>query len=461
MIKHLLLSLAAGLLATTGVAAEGPHEPRDYVQFENAEWTRDAVIYQINTRQFTSEGTLRAAQRHLARLADMGVDIVWLMPIHPIGEVNRKGALGSPYAVKDYRKINPELGQDSDLKAFVDAAHSLGMKVILDWVANHSAWDNPLTARNPGWYQRNPEGEFMPPEGTDWSDVVAFDYSNAELREYMAGSLEYWVREFGIDGYRADVAGYVPLDFWETARAQLNEIKPVFMLAEWEQRDLHARAFDATYAWKWKEAMQRIARGEAGAEAVRGFYAEHKTTWPHAAYRMVYTDNHDQNAWDGVASEIYGPAYEAAIALSFTGPGIPLIHNGQEADLAHKLAFFEKDEIVWKKGRYEPLLRQLIALKTQETALHNGRYGAAMVEVPNTAPEAVLSFVREAGASRVFAIFNLSNQPQEVQFTAARHHGAYADALSGQNIEFTNETPDLSLPAWGFRVYRLNAANSR
>jgi len=460
MIARVLLVLAAGL-ATTGAAAEGPHRPQAYVQFENAAWSRDAVIYQVNTRHFTREGTLRAAAEHLPRLADMGVDIVWLMPIHPIGEVGRKGSMGSPYAVKDYRAINPDLGQEADLKAFVDSAHALGMKVILDWVANHSAWDNPLTQSHPEWYQRSPEGTFMPPEGTDWSDVVAFDYANPALREYMAGSLAYWVREFGIDGYRADVAGYVPLDFWEAARRQLNELKPVFMLAEWEQRDLHARAFDATYAWRWKEVMQRIARGEAGAEAMRGYYAEHKTSWPHAAFRMVYTDNHDQNAWDGVASDIYGPAYAAAIALSFAGPGIPLVHNGQEADLAHKLSFFEKDEIVWKKGRYDPLLRQLIALKTAEAALHNGRYGGAMIDVPNSAPGAVLSFVRQQGASRVFAVFNLSGEARAVQFAQARHHGAYIDALSGQASEFTQETAPLMLPAWGFRLYRLKAANSR
>jgi len=452
MIARLALAIAAGMLATSA-AAQAAHEPRPYVTFENAAWTRDAVIYQINTRQFTRDGTFRAAQDHLPRLAAMGVDIVWLMPIHPIGAVNRKGALGSPYAVKDYRAVNPDLGSEAELRAFIDQAHALGMKVILDWVANHSAWDNPLTARHPDWYKRSPEGTFMPPEGTDWSDVVAFDYANPALRAYMADSLAYWVREFGIDGYRADVAGYVPLDFWEAARRQLDAIKPVFMLAEWEQRDLHARAFDATYAWEWKQVMQRIARGEADAGAMRGYYAGQNVTWPRAAYRMVYTDNHDQNAWDGVASAIYGPAYEAAIALSFTGPGMPLIHNGQEADLDHQLAFFEKDAIVWQQGRYDPLFRTLIGLKTREAALHNGRHGGVLVDVPNSAPRSVLSFVRQQGASRVFAVFNLSPEPRHVTFTLARHHGAYADAMAGgAPIRFSGgET--LDLPAWGYRIF--------
>lgn len=453
MIARLALAIAAGVLATSAAAQAG-HDPRPYVTFENAAWTRDAVIYQINTRQFTREGTFRAAQEHLPRLAEMGVDIVWLMPIHPIGTVNRKGALGSPYAVRDYRAVNPDLGSEADLRAFIDQAHALGMKVILDWVANHSAWDNPLTTSHPEWYQRSPEGTFMPPEGTDWSDVVAFDYANPALRGYMADSLAYWVREFGIDGYRADVAGYVPLDFWEAARRELDAIKPVFMLAEWEQRDLHARAFDATYAWEWKQVMQRVARGQADAGAMRGYYAGQNVTWPRAAYRMVYTDNHDQNAWDGVAAQIYGPAYEAAIALSFAGPGMPLIHNGQEADLDHQLAFFEKDEIRWKEGRHAGLFRRLIALKTQETALHNGRYGGALIDVPNSAPKAVLSFVRQHGASRIFAVFNLSPEPQQVGFTLARHHGTYADAMvDGAPVRFGGgET--LNLPPWGYRIFR-------
>ncbi|WP_324262429.1 alpha-amylase family glycosyl hydrolase [Altererythrobacter sp. H2] len=451
--KFVITGLAALLLAPGPAFAQGsePYAPAPYVRFEHAEWTHDAVIYQINTRQFTAEGTFSAARKHLPRLADMGVDIVWLMPVHPIGQVNRKGGLGSPYSVRDYRAVNPDLGTEADLRAFVDEAHRLGMKVILDWVANHTAWDNPLTQSNPEWYARTPEGAMMPPLGTDWSDVVTLDYTVPALRQYMTESLVYWVREFGIDGYRADVAGFVPLDFWETVRAEMEQVKPVFMLAEWEQRDLHQRAFDASYAWSWKNAMQRTVR-EGGAAAMRGYYAEQANTWPRAAYRMVYTDNHDQNAWDGVAEEIYGPAYAAAIALSFVGSGMPLIHNGQEADLDRKLAFFEKDEIVWQEGRHAELFRKLVALKTRQRALWNGEHGAAMVEVPSDAHEQVLSFTRGAAGERVFAVFNLSAAPRVVAFTRARHHGTYRDALTGEPMAFTPETT-LALPAWGFRIF--------
>lgn len=450
MIRYALLA-AAALMATPAHAARD-YTPADYVQVEHPDWSRDAVLYQINTRQFTREGTFAAAQKHLPRLAEMGVDILWLMPIHPIGATNRKGGLGSPYSVRDYRAVNPEFGTEADLRAFVNEAHRLGMKVILDWVANHSAWDNPLTASHPEWYAKTPEGAMMPPLGTDWSDVVTLDYSQPGLRRYMTESLVYWVREFGIDGYRADVAGYVPLDFWETARAEMERVKPVFMLAEWEQRDLHQRAFDATYAWTWKDAMKRTAR-DGGASALRGYYAEQANSWPRGAYRMVYTDNHDQNAWDDVASVIYGDAYPAAIALSFVGSGTPLIHNGQEADLAHKLAFFEKDEIVWQEGRHAALLSKLVTLKTEERALWNGEHGAPMVEVPSSAHDQVLSFTRGAAGSRVFAVFNLSPGPRDVTFSLARHHGMYRDALSGEPATFGADTT-LALPAWGFRIYR-------
>jgi glycosidase len=436
-----------------GMSATAKYEPEPYVQFENAEWTRDAVIYQLNTRQFTSEGTFAAAQEQLPRLAEMGVDIIWLMPIHPIGEVNRKGTMGSPYAVKDYRAVNPDLGTEEEFRAFVDAAHELGLKVILDWVANHSAWDNPLTQSNPEWYSKTPEGNLMPPEGTDWIDTVDFDYSQPGLREYMTGSLAYWVREFDIDGYRADVAGYVPLDFWQTARVELDAIKPIFMLAEWESRDLHARAFDASYGWAWKEELQKVAEGKGNANSMRGYYAGQKVSWPHAAYRMNYTDNHDQNSWDGVASEIYGPAYEAAIALSFVGSGIPLIYNGQEADLDRQLEFFEKDEIEWKTGQYDDLFRQLIALKTEEPALWNGRYGALMVDVPNSASDDVLSFVRGEGSERIFAVFNLSPRSQSITFALARHTGDYSDAINGDAVAF-DAASELSLEPWDYRIFR-------
>lgn len=449
---RLTFAVLAGALVAAPALAEPDYTPRDVVEVRNADWTRDAVLYQLNTRQFTPEGTFAAAQKQLPRLAAMGVDIIWLMPVHPIGEANRKGSLGSPYAVRDYRAVNPELGTEAEFRAFVGEAHRLGLKVILDWVANHSAYDNPLTRSHPEWYTRTPEGAMMSPAGTDWSDVADFDYSQAGLRQHMTESLAFWVREYGVDGFRCDVAGWVPTDFWETARAQLDAIKPVFLLAEWEQRDLHTRAFDATYAWKWKEALQKLVKSGEGAGPIRGYYNEQQETWPRAAMRMVYTENHDQNSWDGVAAQIYGPAYEAAIALSFVGSGLPLIYNGQEADNDRQLKFFERDPIVWKEGRYDALFARLIALKTANPALHNGRFGAAMVEVPTSQTADVYAFTRGEKGARVFAVFNLSPRPHAVTFEHARHHGSYTDAMTGAPALFAG-AESLDLPAWGYRIY--------
>lgn len=412
---------------------ETAYAPQPYVQVQHPDWARDAVIYQINTRQFTAEGTFKAARAQLPRLKELGVDILWLMPIHPIGEVNRKGTLGSPYAVKDYFGVNPEFGTEDEFRAFVDAAHAQGFKVILDWVANHTAWDNPLVTEHPDWYETDWKGDFHPTPWTDWADIIDLDYSNPDLREYKTRALKYWVEEFGVDGYRCDVAGLVPLDFWETARAELDEIKPVFMLAEWQQRDMHRRAFDATYGWGWKEAAQRIARGESNASDLRGYLGEQITSWPLDAYRMLYTENHDQNAWDGSTGEIYGDAYQAMLTLSFATEGIPLIHNGQEVGNQNQLEFFEREPIAWGDFNHPDgdLIKQLIAIKKANPALHNGAAGGRIIPVSTNNPNQVLSFARAKDGNHVLIFFNLSNEPADFQITDGPAAGAWVDALTG------------------------------
>ena len=465
--KTSILAIIASLALAGGAYAQNPaaitdatadpiYTPRPAVTLTHPEWSRNAVLYQLNTRQFTDEGTLRAAQAHLPRLKALGVDVIWLMPIHPIGELNRKGSLGSPYAVKDYFAVNPDLGTMEDLKAFVDAAHAQGMKVILDWVANHTAWDNPLTVQHPEWYQRSLDGDFRPTPWWDWSDIINLDYHHPGLRQYMTEALVYWVREADIDGYRADVAGFVPLDFWETARRQMEQVKPVFMLAEWEMRDLHYAAFDASYAWTWKEAMMKIADGEADTGALAAFYAWHESAYPREAMRMTYTSNHDQNAWDGTEYEAYGPAREAAIVLSVVGEGIPLIYNGQEVGNRRRLAFFEKDPITWPAGHaldeQGRLYQRLFALKHASRALWNGQWGGLMHQVVNTAPTKVLSFFRERDGDQVFAVLNLSAEPQTVRFTGTHHLGGYVDFADDRPVTIDAET-EIVLPAWGWRVF--------
>ena len=460
----LVLALAGAAGAQTPVSdseAEAIYQPRPMVSLRHPEWSRSAVLYQLNTRQFTPEGTFRAAQAQLSRLKALGVDVIWLMPIHPIGELNRKGTLGSPYSVRDYFGVNPEFGSQADLKAFVDAAHAQGMYVILDWVANHTAWDNPLTVSHPEWYERDLDGNFRPTPWWDWSDIINLNYAHPGLRQYMTEALMFWVREVGVDGYRADVAGFVPLDFWETARAQLETIKPVFMLAEWEMRDLHYRAFDATYAWTWKEAMQKIAAGQADTGALFGFYSWNESAYPREAMRMTYTSNHDQNAWEGTEYEKYGPAREAAIVLSVVGEGIPLIYNGQEVGNTRRLAFFEDDPIAWpadhsldSQGR---LYQRLFALKHAHPALWNGQWGGRMYSVVNTAPSQVLSFFRKKDGDTVFALMNLSGEARTVTFTGTHHYGTYTDFATGETVAVDGTTA-MTLPAWGWRVLATPAS---
>ncbi|PPK85478.1 maltogenic amylase [Neolewinella xylanilytica] len=419
---------------------------------QHPDWSKNAVLYQINTRQFTPEGTFAAAAEELPRLKELGVDILWLMPIHPIGEKNRKGELGSPYSIKDYYGVNPEFGTIDDLKTFVRRAHDQGMYVILDWVANHTAWDNVLVEEHADWYARDYKGDFRPTPWWDWSDIIDLNYREEGTRNYMLEVMEWWVRECDIDGYRCDVAGYVPTVFWEAVRERLDAIKPVFMLAEWEARDLHNAAFDATYAWSWHETLHRIAHGKDGVGALFVFYSWNERAWPADAMRLTFTDNHDKNAWEGTMYEMLGDALEASIALSFIGEGIPLIHNGQEAGLDKRLAFFRRDPIEWKEHPFAGLFRKLIKLRKAHTALANAPYGATMIRVPNNYESEVLSFVRQDDASKIFAIFNFCAETRVLRFSERLYPGKYADGLTGNEQEIS-EGEEVSLQPWEWRVF--------
>lgn len=450
---HALAALSLLGVAPAALAAPGadPYQPQEYVQFQHADWTKNASIYQINTRQFTQEGTFRAASAQLPRLKELGVDILWLMPIHPIGEAKRKGALGSPYAVRDFRAVNPELGTLADLRAFVDRAHALGLRVIIDWVGNHTAWDNVLMTQHPDWYEKGPDGKPQPTPWFNWDDIIDLDYSKPALRRYMTEAMKYWVTEAGIDGYRVDAAGLVPQDFWDHASRELRAIKPVFMLAEWESRDMHRDAFDASYAWTWWEALHDIARGRSDATRLHAYYAWNNKFYPRQAYRMLYTTNHDKNAWDGTEFEAFGPAVDAAIVFSFVSEGIPMIYNGQEAGNTKRLAFFERDPIEWKDSPYTAFYKKLIALKKGNTALWNGEYGARMVQVPNNAPQQVLSFVRANSKDKVFVALNLSDKPAKASFEKTVHHGAYRDFATGAKVEVGAST-NFEMAPWSYRV---------
>lgn len=451
-LRLLLLSalIACNLAATAD--NQSTQAGTNYVKVKHPEWAKNASIYQINTRQFTPEGTLKAAQKELPRLKKLGMDIIWLMPIHPIGELNRKGTLGSPYSVKDYKAVNPEFGTFQDLKNFVAAAHELGMYVILDWVANHSAWDNVWIKDNAHWYERDHEGNYRPTPWWDWSDIIELDYSQKGMRAAMIDAMSYWVREADIDGYRADVAGFVPLDFWQDVRQALDEIKPVFMLAEWESRDLHAKAFDMTYAWTWHEAIHHVTNHPGNLGKLFVYYSWNESAYPKDSYRMTYITNHDVNAWEGTISERFGDAAEMVLALSYVGEGMPLIYNGVEAGMKQRLAFFEKDPIQWAEHPFTDLIQRFNELLKENTALWHGRHGATMIRVWNDNPDRVFSFVRQNENNKVLVVMNMSDKAEQVVLTDNLHKGNYRDFSNGKQVNFSGDTA-FKLKPWEYRIF--------
>lgn len=426
-------------------------QPQSYVKISHPQWAKNASIYQLNIRQFTQEGTFNAATKNLGSIQQMGFDILWLMPIHPIGEEKRKGSLGSPYSVKDYYGVNPEFGSEQDLKELIQKAHELGMYVILDWVANHTAWDNSLRYNHPDWYERDHDGNFRPTPWWDWSDIIDLDFTHPGVREYMTNAMKYWVENFDIDGYRCDVAGFVPLDFWNNVRRELDQIKPVFMLAEWEMRDLHAEAFDMTYAWTWEQAMHHVIQHQGDLHKLFYYYSWNESAYPKESLRMTFVTNHDMNAWDGSVFERYGEGTEAAIVLSIVGEGMPLNYNGLEAGNEKRLAFFERDPIMWKPHRFRKLFSNYNQLLKENTALWHGKHGATMLRVNNSNPEQIFSFVRQNQQDKVLAVFNFTDKLQTVSFDGSLHQGEYLNYDTGERL-ILSDNSTLILPPWGYSI---------
>ena len=423
-----------------------------YVELQHPEWSKNSSIYEVNIRQFTPEGTFKAFEAHLPRLKELGVDIIWLMPIHPIGALNRKGGKGSYYSVKDYYGVNPEFGTLKEFKQLVNKSHDLGMKVILDWVANHSAWDHPLTKSHPEWYTKDHNGNFQPTPWYDWEDIIDFDYEQPGIWEYMKEAMVYWVKEANIDGYRCDVAGFIPVDFWEYVRKELDAVKPVFMLAEWESRDLHKRAFDMTYAWELWDKMHAIYKGRGDATQLYHYMAHNANAFPRNAYRMNFVDNHDKNSWEGTTFENFGEALPLCIVFTCTTEGMPLIYSGQEAGLDRALKFFEKDEIEWKDHPNQEIYRTLFHLKKQNKALWNGHWGGEVIPVMNDQPKQVVSFVREKEGDKVLLVYNFSKSPVKVILKGNLFPDTYQEVFSEENINLEKGN-QLNIPAWGYRVY--------
>ncbi len=420
------------------------------IKSRHPEWSKNSNIYEVNIRQYTPEGTINAFRRHLPRLKAMNVDILWLMPVFPIGEKNRKGSLGSYYAVKDYKGVNPEFGTLDDLKALVKECHDMGMYVILDWVANHTAWDNPWATQHPEWYEKDDNGNFKSPY--DWTDVIQLDYTNAELRKAMTESMKYWVVNADIDGFRCDVAGMVPVDFWNQAKEELDKTKHLFMLAEDEENiDLLKKAFDMNYTWKMMHLMNGIAKGEHKASEINDYLKWNDERFDKNMYRMYFTSNHDENSWNGTAFERLGEAFEAFTVFDYTIPGMPLIYSGQEAGNNKRLRFFDKDTIDWIKIPYSGFYAKLNELKHNNKALWNGEYGGALNILPDNGNANIFAFIREKDNNQVVTILNLSPEKTEFKIENNTIQGKYTDLFTGKTVDVQQDYI-FDLQAWGYVV---------
>lgn len=411
-------------------------------------WAKDAVIYEVNVRQYTPEGTFNAFAAHLPRLKELGADILWFMPIQPISQKNKKGTLGSYYAVQDYQKVNPEFGTMEDFKTLVQKAHEMGFKVILDWVANHTGWDNWLLVEHEEWYTRVNDSVVTPV--ADWTDVADLNYEQPGLRQYMIESMKYWVREAGIDGYRCDVAAMVPTGFWKEARMALDSIKPVFMLAEAWEPELTEGAFDACYAWDLLHTMNDIAAGNKTAAGLPAYFHKVDTMYAPRTILMNFLTNHDENSWNGTINERFGDLQKTFAVLTYTVPGMPLIYSGQEVGLNHRLEFFEKDEIHWADDKkLTAFYTQLDQLKHQNPALWAGIHAGEMKIVETDKPEQIFAFIRSKGDNELVVLLNLSRKAATFKLKVPLT-GTYNDIFTGKAVKIS---PSIVLKPAEYRVW--------
>lgn len=395
---------------------------------------KDMIIYEVNIRQYTPEGTFKAFEPHLPRLSAMGVDILWLMPIQPIGIENRKGSLGSSYSIKDYTGINPEFGDLADLNSLLNKAHELGMLVILDWVANHTAWDHEWITATPDYYTKDSSGNIISPN-PDWSDVADLNYDNPDMQAEMINAMKFWISETDFDGFRCDVAWGISMEFWNLAKSELDKVKDIFMLAEADDPKLHNNAFHMTYSWELHHIMNQIGKGEYNADSIEHYISKDLGRYGEKAIRMNFTSNHDENSWSGTVSERYGDGVKTFAVLAFTIQGMPLIYSGQEAGLDKRLRFFDKDTIDWSDLPLADFYTKLSNFKKQNKALWNGEYGAISerVNVDNT--ENVYAFTRTKDDNMVIVLLNLSDNEQSFTIENSQVEGIYRDLFTGNELE--------------------------
>lgn len=414
--------------------------------FPTVSWASNAVMYEANIRQFSNEGSFKAFELQLPRLQKMGVSIIWLMPITPISIKLRQGTLGSYYACSSYTKVNPEFGTENDLKSLIHTAHNLGIKVIIDWVANHTGADHEWTFTNKEFYTLDAQGNFT--ERNGWHDVIDLNYNNPAMQQAMITAMQHWIQNFDIDGFRCDMAHLVPLDFWVKARAACDALKPLYWLAECEEVDYH-KVFDTTYAWALMHGWDAYAKNQCNIHGIYNILHSY-SQYPKGANKLLFTSNHDENSWNGTEFEKYGNKAKALAVFSFTWNGLPLIYSGQETANHKRLKFFDKDVIEWKND-----ILPLERLYTTLSQLHKTK-AISLGETFNlpTTQDYVLAFLRKFENEVVLVILNLSNH-DSVKIPIAHDwmNGIFTNVFSGLQFEFSNNEM-FELMANEYLVYR-------
>jgi glycosidase len=420
-------------------------------KYKFPEWARNQVIYEVNLRQYTPGGTIKEFRQHLPRLKELGAGILWFMPLQPIGVENRKGTLGSYYSIRDYCALDPAYGDMDEFIELVEEMHAMGMYVILDWVANHTAWDHHWVKEYPAFYRRDETGTVHTPF-LEWEDVIGLDYGNPDLRTAMIVSMKFWIETTGIDGFRCDMAHLVPTSFWNEARFALEAVKPVFMLAEAEIRELVVEAFDVLYNWNLFHVWNDIAHGKYTADEIRWRIPSEITAFPEGAENMMFLSNHDENSWNGSEIERLGSALEALAVLIFTLPGMPLIYSGMEAGNNRRLSFFDKDCIEWAPDKISNLYAKLAHLRMQNQALWSQQAKADFRLIDTDRDDKVFCFKRESSGRKVLVALNLSSGQVNFRFTGLGYQGRYKDVFHEMDV-IMGDTPCFALDAWGYRVW--------
>ncbi len=471
MKKIITLSLAM-LLTNISCKKEKTVEVDQLAMKEYApEEMENAVIYEVNIRQYSPEGTFEAFTRDIPELKKLGVKVLWVMPVQPISMTKRKATgdksieditdpeerkkyLGSYYAISDYTAVNQDYGTIEDFKKLVDTAHENGIYVILDWVANHTGWDHKWIKEHPEFYQKNSKGEVTDPlnpetgESWGWTDVAHLVYEDKGIYDAMANEMIYWVKETNIDGFRCDVADNVKLDFWEFVYPKLTMEKPVFMLMESNKPEYLKSVFDMGYNWPIHHLMNEIAQGKKKVSDFDELMTEQDSVYQKQDILMNFTSNHDENAWNGTEYERLGDAVETFAALTYALPGMPLIYNGQEYDFDKRLKFFEKDTVTHNPGKMFPVYEKLGKLKNENPALHGGINKASYERIKTSDDKNILAFKREKNGKKVIYIANLSKEPKQFTLNLS---GEFENYMKSEKISLKNKQ-ELEFGAWGYWI---------